>query len=216
LSILSTGDPELIEAIGLHIQHSLGRIHCVWHEIVSRHVHVDLYHVAATSRRPFEVIVTSGMSERPMQVPGEARPDAYAELVAILPRGWPLDDGSLQDERHGWPLRLIADLARHPHEHGSWLWHGHTICEPGEPAPAYAPGTALDATILLPPVSLPRRFSTLDAVGRHIHFFAAVPLYWEELQVVLRDGMEALLGLLRRHRICDVIDPLRVNVARLH
>jgi hypothetical protein len=213
---LDSGDPKLIEAIGAHITRWLGRIRCVWHETVSHHVHVDLYYVAATRARPFEVIVTSGMSKWPMQVPGEPRASAYAELVALLPRGWPLDDRSLRDERHAWPIRLVADLARFPHQHRTWLWHGHTITSPGEPAPPYARGTALDATILLDPISLPRRFWTLAAAGRHIHFFAVVPLYWEELQVALRDGPDAIRERLRRHRIRDVIDPLRPNTARLH
>ena len=48
---------------------SLGKFERVRHEIVSELVHVDVYWVKASSERPYHVLVTSGMSDRPMTVP---------------------------------------------------------------------------------------------------------------------------------------------------
>ena len=82
------GDPDLIDAIAKHVMQWIGPITCVCHENVSKMVHVDLHYVASTQDRPIEVLVTSGMSERPMTGP-DGEP-VFGELVAILPAGWPL------------------------------------------------------------------------------------------------------------------------------
>jgi hypothetical protein len=207
-------DPALIEAIERHIRRKVGRITCVFHELVARGPHIDIHWVPSSRRRPFEVLVTSGMSALPMMLPAEVGGLAWAEVVALLPAGWPVDE-ALDDERHGWPIRLLETLARHPHEYGTWLGYGHTLCEVGDPPDPYAPGTALNSVILLPPVSLPPAFSHLDAPGgRTIHFMAAVPLYWEELQLALDHGCGALLDRFVACHVTDVIDPQRRNVAR--
>jgi hypothetical protein len=207
-------DPALIEAIEDHIHREVGRITCVFHELVADGPHIDIHWVRASRRRPFEALITSGMSALPMRLPAEIGGVAWGEVVALLPAGWPVGE-ALDDERHGWPLRLLETLARHPHERDTWLGYGHTLCEVGDPPDPFAPGSALNSVILLPPVSLGPGFCHLDAPGgRCIHFMAAVPLYWEELQLVLHEGPEALVDRFEAHAVTDVIDLERRNVAR--
>lgn len=210
----TNGDQGLIEAVTEHVQRHIGPIHLVHHEIVSIHVHVDVYHVAATRQRPVEILVTSGMSERPMTIPAECPVSPFAELVAILPAGWPLVGKALRDERNYWPMRMLTDLARYPHEHETWLGSGHSLNDGEGPAAPFAPNTGLSAVILLDSNSLPGRFLVLQGPGgREIHFLTAVPLYWEELQLKLREGTDALLDAFGRHGITDLIDPRRPNAA---
>jgi len=209
-----SGDVALIRAVSEHVTRWVGPITLVYHEIVSEKVHIDVHYVASTQDRPFEVLVTSGMSERPMSTPAGLDVPRFAEVVAILPAGWPLVGAALDDERNYWPVRMIKGLARYPHENEAWLGHGHSLSEGDGPSAPFAPNTRLNAVILLPPVSLPRRFSTLRGTDRgEINFWAAVPLYWEELDLKLREGTDALLDAFARHGITDRIDPHRPNTA---
>jgi hypothetical protein len=206
------GDPELIEEIANHVMRWVGPITCVFHESVSSKVHVDLHYVASTEDRPMEVLVTSGMSERPMT--GPSGEPVFAEVVAILPAGWPLIGAAGRDKRSSWPAQLLKDLARYPHQNATWLGYGHSMSESTTMSRPYAPNTRLNSVILLPPFSLPPPFHTLEGPKhRHIHFWSAVPLYQEELELKLQEGTEALLDAFEAHGISDRIDPHRTNVA---
>src|SRR5262245_43817865 len=86
---LATGDPASIEAISNHIETHLGKVAGVFHEL-SDLVHVDVHMVGPTQGRPYQYLVTSGMSDLPMAVPEGAEEWRYAELVVKLPPDWPL------------------------------------------------------------------------------------------------------------------------------
>jgi hypothetical protein len=212
----SAGDSDVIERISEHVERHVGPITEVWHEIVSDDLHIDVHHVAPGSGCDFHVLVTSGMSARPMTVPSECEEFAYAEMVAVLPADWPISQEAFEDENNYWPVRLIKRLARYPHEHGSWLGFGHTIANEGDPPEAFAPSTKQNAVVILPPLSLAEDFASLETgVGAQtIRFWAAIPLYWEELQLKLQSGSDGLLAAFDKHRVGDVIDPARPNVAR--
>jgi hypothetical protein len=208
------GDTALIKAVSRHVSRWVGPITLVLHEYESEIVHVDLHWVASTPDRPFEVLVTSGMSERPMTTPEGEDVPKYAEVFAILPPGWPLYGPALEDERNYWPLRILKDLARFPHRWKTWLGCGHTLADSEGPSPPFASDTRLNSLILLHARMLPARFATLRAPGgREITFLAAIPLYQEELELKLREGTGALVNAMNEHGITDCIDPHRVNVA---
>jgi len=210
-----SGDVALIDAVSKHIMRWVGPISLVFHEATSEIVHVDLHWVASTGDRPFEVLVTSGMSERPMATPKGEDVPRYAEVCAILPAGWPLYGPALDDERNYWPLQMLKELARHPHVFKTWLGSGHSLNEGAGPAKPFAPNTRLSSVILLESNTLPKPFQVLRRApgGREIHFLVAVPLYWEELQLKLREGTCALLEAFASHGVTDCIDPHRTNVA---
>jgi len=209
-----SGDVALIDAVSNHVMRWVGPITLVYHEETSEIVHVDLHYVASTQDRPFEVLVTSGMSERPMTTPAGEDVPRYAEVFAILPAGWPLYGAPLDDERNYWPLRMLKQLARYPHVHETWLGSGHSLNDGEGQAKPFAPNTRLSAIILLESNTLPKQFQVLRGPGgRKIHFLVAVPLYWEELQLKLREGTQALLAAFAAHDVTDCIDPHRTNVA---
>jgi hypothetical protein len=92
------GDLGLINAVGDHIEKHFGEPERVLHEIISTYVHVDLHVVMPTKDRPVITVVTSGMSERPMQG------DVYAELMLMLPPTWPTQgDPAFESDEGYWP-----------------------------------------------------------------------------------------------------------------
>lgn len=72
-----------------------------------------------------------------------------------------------------------------------------------------------DGAIVLPPVTAPEGFGTLQLDdARTIEFMSIVPLYPEEMDLKLKKDAEALLDRFDAKNIQDVIVPGRVNVAR--
>ena len=204
-----------IDAISNHIERHVGRVHTVFHEIVSDDLHIDIHHVKSAPWRRYEVLVTSGMSALPMAVPPGSDDPRFAEIVALLPKGWPLTKEAFADERSYWPLRLIKTLARLPHNGSTWLGFGHTMAngESEDKVERYAEGTDLCAVAVLPPSTLGEGFWCMKRKDdTEIFFWAAVPLHLAELQFKLKHGIEPLLELFDRHGVTDKIDPGRASV----
>jgi suppressor of fused protein SUFU len=195
------------EAIEAHVERHFGPIEMVYHELASEYVHLDVLQVPAHAGRPFHMLVTCGMSARPMTVPvgAEAR---HAELVMGLPADWPLDEAAWRDERHYWPVRTLKQLARLPHAYGTFLAPGHTIPNGDPPAP-YSADTELCCSLIAPPVTLPAGAEVLDLEDGPVHFYAVVPLHRDEMELKLTSGMDALLDRLDAAQVTEVLNATR-------
>jgi hypothetical protein len=204
-----------LKDITRHIERHIGPVGTVFHEVVSDDLHIDVHHVASSLFRRREVLVTSGMSARPMAVPSQSREPRFAEVLVVLPKGWPLSKADFSDERNYWPIRLMKRLARYPHHANTWLGFGHTLAhgEAEHASTPYAEGTSLCAAILLPPSSLGQAaWSFKRADGQDVFFWAVVPLHLSELRFKLEHGVDPLLDLFDRHGVTDRIDPARPSV----
>jgi hypothetical protein len=207
------GDPALIEAIDDHLTSMLGEHDGrVYHEIVSDIVHLDVHMVPAAGERVWTTLVTSGMAERPMAVPEDLEEHRYAELTLALPSHWSLDTDTWEDENLYWPVRLLKDLARLPHDYETFLYYGHTIPN-GDPPQPYADGTALCGALIGPPVLTPDGFDELElADGRAVRFYAVFPLHRNEMEFKLQKGAEALWERLEEAGVSELVDPNRESV----
>ncbi|MCH5596516.1 suppressor of fused domain protein [Niabella ginsengisoli] len=214
------GDEENIEAISKHIEKHVGKIDVVFHEIVSDLVHLDVHWVKPSKQFPFQTLVTSGMSDKPMSVPAgfDLEEYRYAELCILLPENWILEGlndqtnkDNITDEKNYWPIRWLKTIARFPHEYNTWLGYGHTIPN-GEGAAPFAENTAFGCMILMPSLSLGGRFYTLK-INREktIHFHCLYPLYKEEMDFKLKEGFDALLQKFDLFNVTDIVDIKRPN-----
>ncbi len=216
---LAMGDSENIEEISDHIEKHLGEISGVYHELVSDLVHIDLHMVPPDGdERPFNVIVTSGMSDLPMTIPDELDHDelAYAELLICLPEDWPLSEDDFEDENNYWPLRLLKQLARLPHEFESWFGYGHSIPN-GDPAEPYADDTELCGAVLVPAFFFGEEFMELKTSGgKTINFYAIIPVYNEEMNYKLKHDAGELFDRMEKKLewIPFVVEPDRPSACR--
>ncbi|MBB4635084.1 suppressor of fused domain protein [Longimicrobium terrae] len=208
---ISSGDADLIGAITEHIERHLGPVEQVFHEIVSPTVHVDIHWVAPSRERPWHILVTSGMSERPMNAPEGMEGFRYAELLVSLPATWPLTVEAFEDEANYWPLRWLKILARFAHEYDTWLSFGHTMPN-GNPPEPFAPSTQLCGMMLVPPAQAPDFFELDAGGGRTIHFWSLLPLHGDEVDLKLREGADALLDRFDKAGVGEVINPARPSV----
>jgi hypothetical protein len=110
---------------------------------------------------------TSGMSDRPQNVPPEREDCRFSELVIFLPPDWPGgrgDDVVIEDARLTWVKQWLLYLARYPHATGNWVGPGH-LFPTGDAEPL--PGTGFSAFVLLEPISLP--WEIAGRVGERSH-----------------------------------------------
>ncbi|MCX7217965.1 MAG: suppressor of fused domain protein [Burkholderiales bacterium] len=196
---------EFIQEISDHIEKHLGPVETVFHEVISDTVHIDVHIVKPTLEFPFVRLVTSGMSDLPMTTPDGVDVPKYVELMISLPSNWKTDQASFDNESWYWPIRLIKGLARLPHKYQTWLGFGHTVPN-GDPAEPYAPNTSLCGAIVLPSVSAPAGFQTLEILGvKTVTFYSVVPLYAKEMEFKLRLGTDKLLDRFDKKGINDVV-----------
>lgn len=166
----------------------------VFHEITSETIHLDVHCMEPTDEEQFRVLYTTGMSDLPMTLPDEipskeALQLNRAELMLFLPADWPIDEKSIKEENNYWPIRLLKQLARFPHQYSTWLGHGHTIPNYAEYEP-YAENTGLNGVILS---ALKDDISLLKTKDNNIiNIYLLIPLYKEEMEYKLKNGMDAL------------------------
>lgn len=215
------GDDELIDAIEAHIDEFLGEPDVVYHEEESHIVHIDAHVLFATDHDDATTLVTSGMSARAMNVPGdvpEGEKYRYTELALHLPFHWPQDWETLRKPENWWPIQTLFTLARLPHDQESWVWAGHTMAN-GEPPQPYAANTRLCAALVTPCFLLPEEFETMDRPGGgEITFHNVAFIFPEELEFCREHGSDAFFDRCKEAGLSPfellVVDRQRRNVCR--
>ena len=205
-----------IELITQHIEKNVGKVHQVFHEVISDDLHIDVCHVKSSLFRRYEVLVTMGMSAKAMEVPVESEEPRFLELMILLPKGWPLTKEAFMDENNYWPIRLLKDLARFVHHQNTWFGFGHTVAnaEPeGELSP-YADNVGFCACALLPSLTLgePSLILQREPEKGDIGFFSVIPIYESELRFKFEHGIDALLDVFDAGNLSDRVNPKRKPV----
>ncbi len=155
------------------------------------------------------ILFTTGMSDRPQNIPAGADEYRYTELFVRLPEDWPLTNQSLRDERYFWPIRWLRQLATYPQQNDTWLGGPHPIVANDEPPRPLAPNTQLSCLLLL------RERGDLGTVacrdGRQIALYSLFPLYTEERDLEIAQGINPLLAALEAKETSLVVETGRVN-----
>lgn len=205
------GDNDAIDAITQHIENHIGEIEIVFHELISDKVHIDIHWVKANANFPFHTLITSGMSDKPMNVPEGLEIYKYSELCILLPSNWEINELAFEDENNYWPLRWLKIIARFPHDYNTWIGHGHTIPN-GENADPFADSTKFGCMLLLPSFTLGEQFSTLKiSDDKIINFHCLIPIYKEEMKFKLKKGTDELLEKFDKYDISEIVNNERQN-----
>ena len=202
-----------LESIEKHVEEHIGEVGTVYHEILSDRIHLDVLFVPATDDRPYHTLITSGVSDLPMNVPEEVAEFDRAELLIALPASWPLSDESFKEEANYWPVRWLKSVGRLPHDFDTWIGWGHTIPN-GDPAEPIA-DTRFVGVMLAPAYWLGSDFYQLEAEsGDTVTFYNLIPLYAEEMELKLRKGAEEVEERFEKTDVDFVVDVDRPNVAK--
>jgi hypothetical protein len=209
------GDGDLVDAIHEHLERFFASEWTVFHEEDSDLVHIDVHVIPPGTDREWLTLVTSGMAERPMTVPEGLEDYTYAELVLALPADWPIlaFDQSFEDTGTYWPVWLLKDLARLPHNYDTFLYYGHTVGN-GDPPLPYE-GTEFCGSLVAGPRLTPDEFDELALPdGRLVHFYAVYPLHESEMEFKLKHGSDALLDCFVEEGVTEWVDVSRASVVR--
>lgn len=199
------------EIIINHIENYLGAITRVFYEKISDTIQIDIHLVPADKQQPYNILITSGMSDLAMHLPENIHAPRYLELMTILPDTWKISQHDFAHEKWFWPIRQLLFLARFPHKFDSWLGWGHTIPN-NEPPEAFAENTKLCAIMLLASAHTNPNFHNLKIdAEKTIQFLSICPLYQEEMHFKLRNGPNKLLEKFAHQGISDLINPGRIN-----
>jgi Suppressor of fused protein (SUFU) len=213
-------DPMLAAHIEAWMRAMVGEASTVLHEIESRFVHIDVHLIPPAPAHDSLVLFTTGMSALPMTFPPPSCtceiPDR-AELVMGLPRDWFTDadvacGGRVSAKRY-WPIRIMKQLARLPHECATWLDIGHTVPN-GDPPKRWTRERQFKGAILLPPVGILDGRSRIHAPDHTVELLSPFPIYEDEMDFKLTHGLDALLDRFDRHGVTAVFDPGRRSVVR--
>jgi hypothetical protein len=197
--------------VGPHIEKYFGPGGFVLHEEISTICHIDVHVVLPSDTRPYYVLLTSGMSDRPMRMPAGLENLALAEVCLSLPPDWPISAKNMEwaTPENYWPIALLKQMTVYPHRNNTWFSWGHTIGSVDVPE-ALDPAGRFVGVLISGPATLPAGAETLlKADGGSIIYLAAVPLLKDELQLARTSGIEALEAKLDAADVTELIDPGR-------
>lgn len=211
---VSESDPATRLAMIAHIEKNVGRVHGVFSERRSAYIHSEVFYVAPTKKRPYYTLFTVGMSDRPMTVPKGAEEVQYSELMLCLPPDWDFTTRMAVDDNWYWPVNELSNLARFPHEFGTWLSWGHTVPN-GDPPKEFASRTKMCGTLLLEPKRFPERIQEVKVSDeKTVSIWSVIPLYAEEMTMAREAGAEYLIHCLEEARVDEILNPQRPLVMR--
>ena len=203
----TTRDQEVIDYFTAHF----GPVHpLALRDIIPTAPAIAIHRIPASADGPFVTLFTTGMSSRAMIPPLEDDLTAqycHAELFIQLPADWPLDLQSLADPDRGWPIRWLRFIGAYPHQSGEWLGGPLTIVANNDPPEPFAPNTPFTSMLLVAEKSFVSR------EGFTIQLYRLTPLFTEERDLEIREGLESLFEAFTRHDVSMVVDVKRSNVA---
>lgn len=180
---------QLRDAIPEHYGRFIDGEPMVFHELVSDHMHLDVYCWAPTQQRNMWTMVTAGMSAHQMNVQPGHEHYQRAEFVITLPGDWP-DLNTIQRmprskaHRFFWPIEAMKSFARIPYLHDTWIGIGHTT-QAGRGIRDVYKGSDFTGLLVAPILSMPEEAMTLEVDDNLVHCHGLYPLYTEELQFIV-------------------------------
>jgi hypothetical protein len=182
-------------------------------EVESELIVSNVYLIKANDKRPYHILLSCGMSALPMSVPKSIESSKFVEVVMLLPKEWIFSPESFDDEKYYWPVRIIKEISRLPHKNKTWLGINHTYS--AEDRPDFAPGIGLNSVILTKSKILLNDFTNIETEDNAVvQIYSLIPLYAEELEYKRKNGAQALLELLEKSNVTEVVNIGRQNVCK--
>lgn len=221
---LYTEDQE--EYICEHIENYFGESTLVIPEEESPWVQVEVHIIPPAPGCDMYTLVTQGAGARAFR--DEEGNLCRCELLVNLPPNWVDSEEDWEKPACSWPAALMRRIARLPFATGApiGLWHSFDLPEDL----VQASGTDFSAAVLLPPQAAPEGAASClleDFTGEEeesVAFLQVVPLYEEELRLLLHEGRDALLhrctpemlALIDSRRLNAVTDATLIAEERVH
>jgi len=179
----------------------------VMHEKESEVVHSDIYIIKPNEDRDYYIMISSGMSALPMHVPFDSPHLAFAEVMILLPSDWNINYNDFANENNYWPIRLLKQLSKYPHLNNTWLGWGHTIPLNDQ----HIVNHNFHSVLLLDSITFSEDFTTIENEEKNICVYSVIPLYKEELDYVLQEGVSKLMEKFVLFNTEEIVNIHRIN-----
>lgn len=173
-------------------------------EIVRTGHPIAIHIIKPQGDRKHLTLFTTGLSVRPMQTPPGEEAWQFAELFMELPGDWPVQN--IDDPTWNWPVVWLRQVAQYPHDNGTWLGGPVTIFAPSDPPQPLAPNVRFTSLLLL------AEHSFVRPDGQTVHLYRVTPLYTEERELEIQQGLPALFQAFDRQNMPFVVDVNRKSV----
>ncbi len=183
-------DLQALYAREAHVKEHFGQ-----YEILFKTDRYEILHVSPTEEHPFHVLITSGLSNKEMEVPegydhGE---NARLELVLTLPYRWTFASGG---DFYIWPVQMLCDIANYVLDEAEYLGFGFSF---NNDAPL-SPHTKFTGGMLTALGNYPDEAqSAILPDGSQINFFEIILLRPFELKFREQHKAAELIELFVRH-----------------
>lgn len=165
------------------IEENFGRIEEIY-EVDYGNFSLDVAQINPTEEKLYYTLITLGMGEHKMYNQNNENFSSYAELMISLPPDW-----SFENKKYNWGLDELIHLAHIPFSfYYAYEW-GHLENN----FEAFNSKTNLSAVAILYPEMKEENSGLLKLENRDLQFYQLVPLYDEEYNFALRNGMKNLL-----------------------
>lgn len=187
-----------------------GRVENTISEIVpGSRVSVNIHIIPPSINNDFVTLVTTGMSDEPMDYSNEESEFKYAELLLKVPSSWMVEKGNISDQNQYWPLGWMRKVAHIPHIYDGWIEEG-VIIPNGEPPQPFASNTRLSCLMVCRPQE--HEIESVHTSKGSVNIFTLVPIYEEERILALEKGHEYLIKKISEQGYTDILDINRLNV----
>ena len=216
VAFVASRDLESIELIEDYIEMYIGGVGRTAHIYRSSQVHIDLNIIEPTPTQKFYTLVTAGMSDLPMLMPGKSVSSGSrcTELLICLPPDWQMSEAALKKVENAWPLRLIKTLAQYPRQRNISLGMDDIVAN-SDPPMQYAWNTQFCGALLYIPTLFDPEFIELKVrEEKTILFLSVLPIYKTEMDFASEHGSQALLELLAGDGVTELLNVNRENVCK--
>lgn len=173
---------------------------------IQRDVHVDINVIPPNDRSPHWILFTTGMSDRPMNVPRGQEDFQFAELIMQLPVNWP----DPRDKAHistFWPCQWLRQIAYFPHLQNTWLGGPLTIISSDDPPIPLGPNTKQTCLLLAA-----KENAIVLNEERRVRLYTVTPIFTEERDFEKKHGIRALVQRFKDRGYGQVVDVNRPSV----
>jgi hypothetical protein len=173
-------------------------------EVVPTGHSVAIHAIEPGSDRTHLTLFTTGLSSTAMNVPEGQERFALAELFMQLPADWQYSEAS--DATFNWPTSWLRRIAQFPHDNGTWLGGPVALIANDDPPKPLGPNVRFTTLLLMAEKSFVR------SDGRTVQLYRVTPLYTDERELEIREGIPALLRAFDRKSVQFVVDLSRRSV----
>jgi uncharacterized protein len=181
-------------------------------EIVPTSDHpISIHRIGPAGDRESLILFTTGMSDRPMNVPPGAEEFQFAELLIELPKDWALDRRALADPNQSWPIDWLRRIAAYVREERTWLGGPVTIIANSDPPSPIALSCRFTSMLLAVGYDQVGPIALQD--GRQVQVYSLLPLYENERGLEIAEGLPELFRRLDQFEIKRRVEVGRPSVA---